>query len=202
MFPLQTLQTLFAIISAKSHLSKPCLQSYLQIPSLQTLLANAVCKPIILMQTCSGDRGVNTGNGRLHMDSIECTPSAIVAQARGHALLMLLHMIRMLGDGPAIALAHWSYRSRVQILSWPSHPLHATSLEVVAAPSSDTWHLTDHHSLHMEYLVLHTCEVIAFADWAWRTRLNTLLVRAISLVVEARARIVHVPTLLSAWRKG
>ena len=131
MFPLQTLQTVFAILCAKSHLSKPCLQSYLRIPSLQTLFPNAVCKPIILMQTCSGHRGVNAGNGTLHLDSIECTPSTVVAQARGYALLMLSHMIRMLGDGPAIALAHWSYCSRVQILSWPSHPLHATSLQVV-----------------------------------------------------------------------
>ena len=91
------------------------------------------------------------------MDPIECTPSAIVAQARGYAILMLSHMIRMLRDGPVIALAHWSFRSRVQVLSWPSHPLHATSLEVVAAPSAFTCHLTDHHSLHMEYMVLHTC---------------------------------------------
>ena len=95
---------------------------------------------------------------------------------------------------PAMLLAHWylcALRGGLQKIR-----------EVVAAPSGDTWHLTDHDSLHMEYLVLHTWEVIAFADWAWRTRLNTLLVRAISLVVEARARIVHVPTLLSAWRKG
>ena len=129
---------MFAILSAKWHLSKPCLQSYLQILSLQTLFANAVCEPIILMQTCSGHRGVNAGKGRLHMDSVECTPSAIVAQARGHALVMLSHMIRMLGDGQAIALARWSYCSGVQILLWPSHPLNATSLQVVAAPSADT----------------------------------------------------------------
>ena len=50
--------------------------------------------------------------------------------------------------------------------------------------------------------MLHTCEVIAFDDWVWQTRLDTLLVTAISLVVEARALTVDVPTVLNAWRKG
>ena len=145
---------------------------------------------------------MNTGNGTLDVDSIECIPSAILTQARGYALLMLSHMIRMLGDSAAIAVADRSYRSQVQILLWSSHRLNATSLQVVPGLSGDTWHLTDHHSLPMEYLILHTCEVIAFADWVWQTRLSTLLVTAISLVVEAGALTVDVRTVFNAWRKG
>ena len=81
---------------------------------------------------------MNTGNGTLDVDSIECIPSAILAQARGYAILMLSHMIRMLGDSAAIAVADWSYRSQVQVLLWSSHSLNASSLQVVLALSGDT----------------------------------------------------------------
>ena len=88
---------------------------------------------------------------------------------------------------PAMLLARW-YDS----VPWGGR---RRLREIVAAPSGDTWHLTDHDSPHMEYLVLRTWEVTAFADWVWQTRLNTLLVKAISLVVEARALSVDVTSL-------
>ena len=37
----------------------------------------------------------------------------------------------------------------------------------------------------MAYLLSSTLEVLAIADWAWQTRLNALLVRTASLVLES-----------------
>ena len=54
----------------------------------------------------------------------------------------------------------------------------------------------------MDFLLFNTLEVLAIADWAWQTRLNTLLMRAISLVVEARALSEDVARLIDAWHKG
>ena len=54
-------------------------------------------------------------------------------------------------------------------------------------PPSDPWRLADRHSIHISYLLSSTLEVLAIADWAWQTRLNALLVRTASLVLESRS---------------
>ena len=53
----------------------------------------------------------------------------------------------------------------------------------------------------MDYLLYNTLQVLAIADWAWQARLNTLLVRTISLVVESRALSVDVARLVDTWHK-
>ena len=71
------------------------------------------------------------------------------------------------------------------------------------------WRLTNHHSLPLSYLLSNTLEVLAIADWVWQTRLNALMVKTISLVVESRTLSVDTArwayTLLQAsliqlWR--
>ena len=52
------------------------------------------------------------------------------------------------------------------------------------------WRLTNRHSLPLSYLLSNTLEVLAVANWAWRTRLNALVVKTISIVVESRTRSV------------
>ena len=73
--------------------------------------------------------------------------------------------------------------------------------EVSAVPSGDTWHLTDHHSLPMEFLVCHTLEAIAVGDWVWQTRLNVLLLTAASRIVESRLLHISVASMLATWYK-
>ena len=66
-------------------------------------------------------------------------------------------------------------------------------------PPSDLWRLADHHSIPISYLLSSTLEVLAIADWAWQTRLNTLLVRTASLVLESRALSVDMARWAYAW---
>ena len=68
-------------------------------------------------------------------------------------------------------------------------------------PPSDPWRLADRHSIPISYLLSSTLEVLAIADWAWQTRLNTLLVRTISLVVESRALSVDMARWAYTWHE-
>ena len=46
--------------------------------------------------------------------------------------------------------------------------------------------LANRHSLALSYLLSNTLRALAIAAWAWQTRLNALMVKTISLVVESR----------------
>jgi len=48
------------------------------------------------------------------------------------------------------------------------------------------WRLANRHSLALSYLLSNTLRALAIAAWAWQTRLNALMVKTISLVVESR----------------
>ena len=114
-----------------------------------------------------------------------------------HLLCLTVHIVYrryLCSHLPAMLLARW-YDS----VPWGGRQ---GLREVVAAPSGDTWHLTDHHSLPMEFLVCRTWDAIAVGDWVWQTRLNTLLLKGVSLIVEARALSVDVTSMLATWHKG
>ena len=61
------------------------------------------------------------------------------------------------------------------------------------------WRLANHPSLPLAYLLSNTLEVLAIADWAWQTRLNTLMVKMFSRVVESRAISVDMVRWAYTW---
>ena len=47
------------------------------------------------------------------------------------------------------------------------------------------WRLANRQSLPLSYLLSHTLQALTIADWTWQTKLNALVVKTCSLVLQS-----------------
>ena len=124
----------------------------------------ALCSLCVLCESCKCCHL----NGVLR--NMRTTPYQLCrAKEQWAALVSCRHVASANPAKPACSPIYKSHVCNACLQSYlqiPSvHRLNVTSLQVVPGLPGDTGHLTDHHCLPMEYLLFHTSEVIAFADW-------------------------------------